>query len=101
MRNVIVLIVLCGSITGLVACTSMSGEGMSKGGGGMSRGGGGMSFDKLDKNNDGKITFEEIKSLPARRRSPEDIFRMMDKDGNGYVTREEFESRTRGRGSRG
>jgi Ca2+-binding EF-hand superfamily protein len=37
-----------------------------------------------------------MKSLPARRRSPEDMFRMMDKDGNGYITRYEFESRRRG-----
>jgi Ca2+-binding EF-hand superfamily protein len=88
-KKAIVFIVLCGSITGLVACTSMSG-------GGMTRGGSGVSFDGLDKNYDGKITLQEMKSLPARRGSPEDMFRMMDKDGNGYITRYEFESRRRG-----
>ncbi|MBT3877906.1 MAG: EF-hand domain-containing protein [Candidatus Scalindua sp.] len=93
MKKVIVFIVLCGSITGLVACTSMSG-------GGMSRGGRGVSLDGLDKNHDGKITLHEMKCLPARRRSPEDMFRMMDKDGNGYITRYEFESRGEGRGRR-
>ena len=98
MKKAIVFIVLCGSITGLVACTSISGEGMSRGGGGMSRGGGRMSFDALDKNVDGLISYEEIKSLPAKRRNHEDIFKMMDKDGNGYITREEFENRTWGRG---
>ena len=101
MKKTIVLIVLCGSIAGLIVCTSMSSEGMSRDGGGKSRGGGRMSFDTLDKNSDGKITYEEIKSLPAKRRSHEDIFKMMDKDGNGYITRDEFESRTLGRGSRG
>ena len=89
MKKAIVFIVLCGSITGLVACTSTSGNRMS-------RGGSGVSFGGLDKNSDGIITLHEMKSLPARRRSPEDMFRMMDKDGNGYITRYEFESRRRG-----
>lgn len=100
MRKAIVFIVLCGSITGLVACTSISGEGMSKGGGGMSRGSGIMSFDTFDKNSDGMIMFEEFRSLPTRKGNSEDVFRMMDKDGNGYISREEFENRTRGRGGR-
>jgi len=61
-----VIIALCGSIIDLVACSSMAGEGRS-------RGRGKVPFDELDKNYDGKITLKEIKSLPAKRRSPEDI----------------------------
>ncbi len=46
MKKAMVFIVICGSIIGLVACSSMAGEGRS-------RGRGKVSFDELDKNSNG------------------------------------------------
>ncbi len=91
MKKAIAFILLCGSITGLVACSSMRGGGGGRG----SRGR--MSFDKIDKNSDGVLTFEEVKGLAARRGDPEEMFRRVDADGNGYITRDEFESIKSGR----
>lgn len=59
---------------------------------------GGFSFDRLlerhDKNGDGKVTREEWQGS-------EDIFGRMDANNDGVFTKEEFQARMRGRGGSG
>ncbi|KAK6266647.1 hypothetical protein QUC31_017484 [Theobroma cacao] len=53
-------------------------------------------FNKFDKNGDGKISRDELKSILSALGSPpssdevDRIMSMMDKDGNGYVDLDEF-----------
>ena len=55
----------------------------------------GWVFPHIDKNNDGKITFDEYK---GRRKKPEEIeaaeqrFKKIDKDGDKKLTLEEFKA---------
>lgn len=86
----IILTVLCtGLLTGsLSVCASGQPRGR-------------MSFENLDTNNDGKIALQEfIDMAQARRRSPEDIFKRLDADGDGFINQEEFAARPAGRGGR-
>ena len=49
-------------------------------------------FKRLDANNDGRLSADEFAKLPDARRAQmrEHMFRMLDKDGNGSLSREEF-----------
>ncbi len=91
------------------------------------------SFDSLDTNHDGVLSKDEVQAMFDRfanrgggrrggfgggendgggqgggqaarpRRDPDEIFKSWDKDGNGSISREEFDARPRfgGRGGRG
>jgi len=48
-----------------------------------------MKFEKLDKDNDGKISLEEFKEA-HNTTGIETMFKQMDKDGDGYLSPEEF-----------
>lgn len=49
------------------------------------------SFADLDRNNDGKLNRDEFNKLPvARRASSDEMFNRADRDGDGYVDRNEF-----------
>ena len=51
------------------------------------------SFENLDANADNQISFDEFKAkIPARRRSPEEIFRMMDQDNSGMISQSEYQT---------
>lgn len=56
-------------------------------------------FDALDTNKDGSISAEERKAGMDARRAR--MFARADKDGNGSISREEFDSARRGPGKRG
>ncbi|MBE0645100.1 MAG: EF-hand domain-containing protein [Bacteroidetes bacterium] len=47
-------------------------------------------FIRMDKDGDGRISWDEFRDMPSRRGAPEDRFQRMDKDSDGYVTLEEF-----------
>jgi Ca2+-binding EF-hand superfamily protein len=52
-----------------------------------------MSFEHLDANSDGVISLEEfIAKAPSGRRNPEDIFKRLDLNGDGYVSQPEWDA---------
>ncbi len=57
-------------------------------------------FDALDTNHDEKLTEEEFMAAPHHRGNPEEMFKAMDVNGRGYITKDEFCS-GRGRGRHG
>jgi hypothetical protein len=59
-------------------------------------------FDALDTNHDEKLTLEEFMAAPHHRGNAEEMFKAMDVNGHGYITKDEFCSgRGRGRGGMG
>jgi Ca2+-binding EF-hand superfamily protein len=51
------------------------------------------SFENLDVNADNQISLDEFKAkIPARRRSPEEIFRMVDQDNSGMISQSEYQT---------
>lgn len=62
-----------------------SSAGPPRGGGGPLAGGGNRILERFDRNNDGKVTKEEFGGPPRR-------FGIVDKDGDGIITREEAEA---------
>ena len=51
-----------------------------------------FSFENLDTNVDQQISLGEFKAkIPARRRSPEEVFRMIDQDSSGMISRAEYD----------
>jgi hypothetical protein len=57
-------------------------------------------FDVLNNNHDGKLTKEEFMAAPHHRGNPEEMFKAMDVNGHGYITKDEFCSGS-GRGTGG
>ncbi|MCX5795836.1 MAG: EF-hand domain-containing protein [Elusimicrobia bacterium] len=49
-----------------------------------------FAFDALDTNKDEKLSVEEFSKLPLDKDEARRIFKQLDKDGNGYLTRDEF-----------
>jgi len=50
------------------------------------------TFEKLDKNHDGKISVDEAKTVPGLSA----VFGRADEDGNGTLSKSEYDSITRG-----
>lgn len=54
----------------------------------------GSSFQELDEDADGKVSLQEFTSKARfHRRSPEKMFSRFDVDRDGYLNKEEFQSR--------
>lgn len=47
-------------------------------------------FDTLDTNHDGKMSREEFAAVPHYRGNAEQMFKVMDSDGDGALTKDEF-----------
>ena len=54
-------------------------------------------FKKLDKNNDHKLTADELKSAKAKGKGNDKQFQRIDKNKDGGVSLEEFKKRAEGR----
>ncbi|MBD3274439.1 MAG: hypothetical protein GF372_03970, partial [Candidatus Marinimicrobia bacterium] len=51
------------------------------------------SFENMDANTDNQISFDEFKAIiQPRRRSPEEVFRMIDQDNSGMISRSEYQT---------
>lgn len=58
-------------------------------------------FQRMDKDQDGRISWDEFRDMPSRMGSPEERFQRIDKDADGYITLDEFsaaQEEFRGRG---
>lgn len=49
-------------------------------------------FARMDNDADGRISWDEFKSLPSRMGSPENRFLKIDANSDGYLTMEEFKA---------
>lgn len=59
-----------------------------------------LTFEYVDSDANGSLSKEEVAAIAVRfpgRPDPEDVFERWDADGDGQVTKEEFDSRPRGR----
>ncbi|MCZ7555914.1 MAG: EF-hand domain-containing protein [Bacteroidia bacterium] len=54
-------------------------------------------FRRLDSDGDGVLTREEFRAIPARNRTPDEIFTRLDRDGNGALSQSEFMEARQGR----
>jgi Ca2+-binding EF-hand superfamily protein len=48
------------------------------------------AFNKMDKNNDGKISLEEFKNSKKDAAKAEKMFKKLDKNNDGFLTKEEL-----------
>jgi len=53
-------------------------------------------FSEIDANSDGKLSLEEFSTVESRRGTPEEMFDRMDKNDDGFVTEQEYQSRGNG-----
>jgi len=53
-------------------------------------------FQKLDANQDGVLSWDEFKDVPARNLPADEMFKKLDADGDGVVTKDEFMSMRQG-----
>ena len=104
MKSISVLMLVFGLATFSAYAQMTSTRGMSGGMGGMAGMtgvGGGITFAKLDARHDGKVSLKEIienyanDSGAASRRvlPPEQLFGLWDADGDGLLTKDEFNNR--------
>ncbi len=49
-------------------------------------------FQRIDVNQDGQLSWDEFKNIPARNRSVDEMFKRLDADSDGVITRDEFVS---------
>jgi hypothetical protein len=47
-------------------------------------------FRRLDTNGDGVLTREEVRAMPGRNRTPDEIFARLDSDEDGVISHTEF-----------
>jgi hypothetical protein len=77
-------------LIGVVAVMFLTGWAQAQGGQGMPMMGCQGRFDTLDANHDGKVSLEEFSAVPHPRGNAEQMFKGMDGDGDGFLTKDEF-----------
>ena len=89
MKNAVkhLFVLMLVSVATLFATASASGQNRDR-----------PSFAELDADKDGKLSLEEFSRIENRRRAPEEMFRSLDKNGDGCVTEDELQSQRRGGG---
>jgi hypothetical protein len=84
-------------LVGLVTVFFIAGIAFAQGGG-QGMGGQGAApkmscqdrFDAMNTSHDGKLTKEEFMAAPHQRGNPEQMFKAMDVNGRGYLTKDDF-----------
>lgn len=89
------------SLTGSPGCSS--GEESQHTGDRPRRGDPAEMFQRIDVNQDGQLSWDEFKNIPARNRSVDEMFKRLDADSDGVISRDEFMSQRQERpdGGRG
>lgn len=84
-------------LVGLVTVIFVAGHALAQGGGQGKSGQGAapmmgcqQRFESMDSNKDGQVSKAEFMAAPHHRENPEQMFKAMDVNGRGYLTKDDF-----------